>query len=65
MSSEWKGVTLRQETIRALNYIQKHYWFGMFKKIGIAENDETEYILRNALDDFNNLTDEEKTLFDF
>jgi hypothetical protein len=58
-------VELKEETIRALNYIQEHYWFGMFKQIGIAENDETEYILRNALDDFRNSTDEEKTLFDF
>ena len=58
-------IELTKETIRTINYIQKHYWFGMFKQIGLAENDEIEYILRNALDDFRNSTDEEKTLFDF
>jgi hypothetical protein len=58
-------VELKEETIRALNYIQEHYWFGMFKQIGLAENNEVEYILRNALDDFRNSTNEEKTLFNF
>jgi len=58
---EPKTIKLSQETIRAINFIQEHYYFGMFKQMGIAQNEEVEYILRNALDDFSVKTQEDDT----
>jgi len=61
---ELEKIELSKETIRAINHIQEHYWFGMFQKIKLAPNAEVEYILRNALDDFKSQTKQsENSLF--
>ena len=62
----FRDVNLKEQTINSINYIQNHYWFGMFQQIGLAQNEEHEYILRDALDDFQRCCGEssQKTLLD-
>ena len=62
----FRDVNLKENTINSICYIQDHYWFGMFQQIGLAQNEEHECILRDALDDFQRCCGEavKKTLLD-
>ena len=50
-------IELTKETVSRINFIQEHYWFGMFQQIGLARDEECEYALRDALDDFRKCTE--------
>jgi len=53
-------IELTEETVNHINFIQEHYWFGMFQQIGLARDEACEYILRDALDDFKKNTERNK-----